>query len=219
MEGRLSIPFCGVDLHLLPEHAVWCTETETVWIADLHLGKEQTFRNSGFPVPDMLAGDLARLTRILEKTAAKQLIILGDLIHARSSQSSRLSETFCTWRSQYPQVEMTLIRGNHDARAGDPPESWKIQCIDSPTRFGEFTLTHYPLFTDEGPNLAGHLHPKFRMRTRAEDLKLPCFLVRRQTIVLPAFGQFIDHGCIATEPGDDIYVVAGTEVIHAKRGN
>lgn len=46
-----------------------------------------------------------------------------------------------------------------------------------------------------------------------DDLKLPCFLLRRQTLVLPAFGRFIDHGVIFPEVNGKTYVVADDEVI------
>lgn len=213
MDGRLPIRFGSVDLHLLPEHAVWCPVWATLWIADLHLGKEQTFRHSGIPIPDMLTEDLSRLTRVLNETAARHLIILGDLLHARSGHSLRLNETFAAWRRLHGQVEMTLVRGNHDRRAGDPPDEWNFQCVDAPTQFGPLQLTHHPLFDCQSFNLAGHLHPKWRGRSRAEDLKLPCFLLRRQTLVLPAFGRFIDHDVIVPKVDDEIYVVAGGEVI------
>lgn len=213
MDGHLPVHFGGVELQLLPEHAVWCPSTATVWIADLHLGKEQTFRRSGIPIPDMLMEDLSRLTRVLNKTAAKQLYILGDLLHARSGQSLRLKEIFAAWRAGHTQVEMLLVRGNHDRRAGDPPAEWNMECLDAPMKCGPFQLTHYPLFDGQSVNLAGHLHPKWRGRSRSEDLKLPCFLLRRQSLVLPAFGKFIDHGVIAPTVADEIYAVAGDDVI------
>jgi metallophosphoesterase superfamily enzyme len=108
---------------------------------------------------------------------------------------------------------MILVRGNHDRHAGDPPDGWNLKCVDAPTQSGRLTLTHHPLFDEALPSLAGHLHPKFRMRTRSEDLKCPCFLIRQQTLVLPAFGHFIDHGTIKPEPGDQIFLVAAHEVI------
>jgi DNA ligase-associated metallophosphoesterase len=216
MNGSISINFGGRQLHLLPDRAVWCNKS-TLWIADLHLGKEQTFRRSGFPVPDLLPTDLLRLTRVINVTQSKHLIILGDLLHSRSGGSDRLNSTVKEWRTGHSNIEMTLVRGNHDRHAGDPPSEWNLRCVDAPAQSGRITLTHHPLFDDASPCLAGHLHPKFKMRTRAEELKLPCFLMRRQTLVLPAFGQFIDHGVIKPEPNDDIYVIASDEVIHAKR--
>lgn len=216
MNGSISIQFGGQDLALLPHRAVWSADSGTLWIADLHLGKEQTFRRSGFPVPDLLSDDLLRLTHLLNTTDARYLIILGDLLHSRFGQSPQLIAAFREWRARHSQIEMTLVRGNHDRHAGDPSDEWNLRCVDSPARSGALTLTHYPLFDDACPSLAGHLHPKFRMRTRAEDLKLPCFLVRRKTLVLPAFGHFIDHGTIKPDRGDDIYVIATNEVIQAK---
>ncbi len=212
MDGQ-TIRFGGVDLQLLPEHAVWSPQSSTLWIADLHLGKEQTFRNAGIPIPDLLAEDLSRLTRVFTTTAAQHLYILGDLLHAREGRSPRLNETFATWRAQHASVAITLVRGNHDHRAGDPPDDWRMECVDAPTPCGPFTLTHDPLFDGKSFNLAGHLHPKWRGRSRADDLKLPCFLIRQQSLVIPAFGRFIDHGVIVPHRDDHIYAVADGAVI------
>ena len=88
-----------------------------------------------------------------------------------------------------------------------------MQCVDAPTIVGGMTLTHHPLFDGQSFNLAGHLHPKWRGVSRAEDLKLPCFLLRQNSLVLPAFGGFIDHGVIDLHGTDRIYVVADGEVI------
>lgn len=213
MDGRLTIRFGGADLHLLPEHAAWCDTSGTLWIADLHLGKEQTFRRAGIPIPDLLTQDLSRLSRVLNATAAQRLFILGDLLHARSGHSQRLNAAFATWRAKHDRVEMILVRGNHDQHAGDPPDEWHLECVEAPAQFGPYALTHHPLFNDQSSNLAGHLHPKWRGLSRAEDLKLPCFLLRKRTLVLPAFGGFIDHGVITPKAGDAIYVVAGDQVV------
>ncbi|HET6423591.1 MAG TPA: ligase-associated DNA damage response endonuclease PdeM, partial [Planctomycetaceae bacterium] len=188
--------------------AVFCPASATVWIADWHLGKEQTFRRAGIPVPDLLTRDLSQLTRVLHTTAARQLYVLGDLLHARTGQCQRLTDAVAAWRDKHQSVSMTLVRGNHDQHAGDPPTDWQFDCVNAPMPCGPLTLTHHPLFDERTFNLAGHLHPKWRGRSRAEDLKLPCFLLRRRSLVLPAFGHFIDHGVIAPQASDHIYVVA-----------
>lgn len=217
MTAEIPIFFGGEELRLLPEHGVWCPRTRTVWVADLHLGKEESFRKSGFPVPDLREDDLSRLSHMLERTSANQLVILGDLIHARSGLSTRLTEEFSNWRVQHAGIDIVLIRGNHDQHAGDPPSEWQLRCVDAPHAAGDLLQSHVPLFDNVRPNLAGHLHPKYRLRSRAEDLKFPCFLLRRQTLVLPAFGRFIDHGLIVPHVADDIYIVVEGEIIHAKR--
>lgn len=208
MEGNFTLSFGGVDLQLLPDHAVWCPALATVWVADLHLGKEQTFRRAGIPIPDLLAEDLSRLTHLLRVTAPRRLYLLGDLMHARAGRSARLDEAFTNWRQEHRSVAMTLVRGNHDQQAGDPPANWELGCVDEPVESSPFTLTHHPLFDGHTFNLAGHLHPKWRARSRADVLQLPCFLLRQRSLVLPAFGRFIDHGVIAPQAADQIVVVA-----------
>lgn len=219
MDGQCAIRLGEVELRLLPEHAVWCSATATLMVADLHLGKEQAFRTAGIPVPDLLTEDLARLGRLLTQTASRQLYILGDLLHARTGSSLRLHETFVAWRNQHPSVAMTLIRGNHDRGTGDPPPDWELICLDAPVQWRSLALTHDPLCDGKTWNVAGHLHPKWRWRSRAETIKLPCFLLRQRSLVLPAFGRFIDHGVISQQPSDVIYVVAEGAVVSVGNGS
>ena len=49
--GDLLIDVAGVHLELLADRAVWLAATRTLLIADLHLGKAQSFRRAGVPVP------------------------------------------------------------------------------------------------------------------------------------------------------------------------
>ena len=196
----------------MPDYAVWSPVTHTVFVADLHFGKEASFRVKGIPIPDVISQDLKRLDRLIQETRCQQLIILGDLLHSRSGRSSQLFERIACWRRNHQQVRMTLIRGNHDRHAGKPPENWGIICEEEPFEFHGLQLFHHPPFDDSLPSLAGHLHPKFRLEGQGERLDLPGFLLRDQTLVLPAFSTFIDHGLIPPLQDDRFYVIADQEV-------
>jgi DNA ligase-associated metallophosphoesterase len=210
--------FGGEELHLLPERAVWWPAEGTLFVADLHVGKEASFRAAGLPVPDVFVRDLARLSHLIQRLTAKRVLILGDLLHDRSAHGVRVVSAFTAWRRTMRGIHIGLIRGNHDRRAGDPPSGWNVECLDEPSARGNLQLRHRPRFEDAKPTLAGHLHPKFRMIQGPDHLRLPCFLMRRKTLVLPAFGDFIDHAVIARQPNDSVFVVAGSEVIQIADG-
>lgn len=209
----LPIEFGGCEFILLPERAMWWPDEQTLFVADLHFGKDATFRAAGIPIPCTLQRDLARLSHIIEDTEPQRVIVLGDLLHARDGRSAEVVDTVAQWRSQFTNLELMLVRGNHDRHAGDPPSSWNIDCINAPTLHKSLTLIHRPTFREATATLAGHLHPKFRLRRGADDLRLPCFLRRANTLVLPAFSGFVDHDTISPRPGDSIYVVADSNVI------
>lgn len=213
LHGSAIIRLDDFDFALLPGHALWWEAERTLFVTDLHFGKEASFRFHGIPVPDVVSQDLARLDRLIRQTQCEQLVILGDLLHARSGRSSALEEQVARWRDQHDDIDMKLIIGNHDRGAGNPPVSWRITCHEEPYLHRSLQLVHHPQFTESAPTLAGHLHPKFRLQGRGERLNLPGFLLRNQTLVLPAFCSFVDHGLIQPERTDNVFVAADEHVL------
>ncbi|MCA9108945.1 MAG: ligase-associated DNA damage response endonuclease PdeM [Planctomycetaceae bacterium] len=211
-EGALEIQLDGVALTLLADRAVWWPETESLLIADPHFGKAATFRSAGLPNPDATGNDLARLDRLLLVTSASKLIVLGDLLHNRRGISEQLVQQVAVWRAKHSHVDVELIRGNHDFASGDPPQACSMKIHSAPLTLGPLQLMHHPDWHSSQPSLAGHLHPKFRLWNRTDELRLPCFWRRNQTLVLPAFGTFVDGDLIRGEC-DQVFVIAETEVI------
>ncbi|MDT8306489.1 MAG: ligase-associated DNA damage response endonuclease PdeM, partial [Anaerolineae bacterium] len=153
----------GERLAVLGERALYWPARETLLIADPHFGKAASFRANGIPVPDgTTGGTLARLTSVLAQTAARRLICLGDLLHARAGRSEQTLATITAWREQHPDLDWLLVRGNHDRHAGDPPAAWRVRCVDQPCRQRPFVLRHEPALSDDGYVLAGHVHPAAR---------------------------------------------------------
>ena len=64
--------------------------------------------------------------------------------------------------------------------------------------------------------LAGHIHPVYVLATRFDALRLPCFVVGRERMILPSFGAFTGGHAIRPGPGDSIYVTSG-EAVHSVR--
>ncbi len=209
----------GEPLRLLPERAIYWERTDTVFIADLHLGKATTFLARGVPLPNgHTAADLQRLSDVLDRTNAEKLIILGDLVHAKQGYTPRLTETVARWRERQA-VNVTLVRGNHDRHAGDPPLEWKIRCIDGPTPGPNFVLQHEP-FPPRNPNayvLSGHLHPGVRLQGRGkQSLKVACYWFGERVGVLPAFGSFTGTAGIYAAQTDRVFAVTASAVIRVQ---
>ncbi|SFI82379.1 ligase-associated DNA damage response endonuclease PdeM [Planctomicrobium piriforme] len=197
----------GEELELLPDRAVWWPRCSTLFIADSHFGKAATFRAWSMPIPDSTAQDLERLDRLLDSTQASRLIVLGDLLHSRWGRCDQVFQEVTAWRERRAALDLVLVRGNHDRSAGRPPEEWRIESVDEPHADGPFQLRHHPHRSDV-PTLAGHLHPKIRLQAAGDMLKLPCFVLDGQQLILPAFGGFIDHGNITRQPQQRIFATA-----------
>jgi DNA ligase-associated metallophosphoesterase len=206
----------GEDVVLLVERALFWPRAATLVVADLHWGKAATFRAAGIPVPvGATSDDLARLDAALFRTCARRLIVLGDLFHARPGRiATQTLAELRRWRALRGELEIMLVRGNHDRHAGDPPDDLRINCVNAPAYVPPFVLRHEPAASDEGYTLAGHLHPGIVLAGPAlQRERLPCFWLTPRGAVLPAFGSFTGSASVVPGPEDRIFVVAEQEVI------
>ncbi len=212
----LEVRWANNLMQLLPERALHLPAQQAAIIADVHLGKAATFRAAGIPVPEAAtAATLARLDRVVQRTGCARLIVLGDLLHARSGQSAAVVDAVAAWRQRHRRLACTLVRGNHDRSAGDPPAAWEIECVEGGFQLGDFTLQHEPgERASSGPTLCGHLHPAVRLYDPAAGaLRMPCFHFQPAVAVLPAFGDFTGTRCVRPAAADRVFVVGSDAVI------
>jgi uncharacterized protein len=216
--GETHIDVAGERLLLMPERGVLWPAASTLFVADTHWGKAATFRAGGVPLPPgtTLHG-LSRLDGLLGRVRPTRLIFLGDFLHAREGRTDPVLRQLAEWRARHPTVQMLLVRGNHDRRAGDPPAEVGIRCVDPPLLERPFALAHHPLAGPEPPFLAGHLHPGVRLSGPGRQReRLACFWVTAGGVVLPAFGEFTGIAEIRPERGDRVFVTAGGSVVEVK---
>jgi DNA ligase-associated metallophosphoesterase len=189
------------------ERALVWPRAATVFVADLHLGKDQVLREAGVALPDgTLAADLARLGRIVDRHAARNLVILGDLVHGRTAPQARWIATFGAWLAARPGLAVRLVAGNHDRALPDWPTLGRLRDGEG---LGPFVLRHAPATSRRGHVLAGHLHPGVRLRDRhAPGVRLPAFWLGPARTVLPAFGDLTGLARAGAEPSDRIVACA-----------
>ena len=213
--GDLHIELEGQSVCLLPERGAFWEEQRTLLIADPHWGKAATFRASGIPVPAGTTGDgVSRLDAMVARSAPRRIAFLGDFLHAREGRSVETLAALSEWRSACREVELLLVRGNHDRHAGDPPRDLDVECVSAPYRAEPFVLAHHPVSSADGHVVAGHIHPAVRLRGSArQHLRLPCFLVGDKTTVLPAFGDFTGAAEVELGGTDRVYVVTDEAVL------
>jgi DNA ligase-associated metallophosphoesterase len=205
----------GEKLVLLPEKVAYWPAGKALFVADFHLGKAASFRRAGIPLPPGTTSDnVERLGRALDKTQAREVIFLGDFLHSAEGRAESTFKRFSTWRESRKGVRLTLVRGNHDRKAGDPPGEWQMRCVDAGERLGTFVLNHEPGPSRHGGYaLAGHIHPAVRLSGSGESLRLPCFWFGARCGVLPAFGAFTGSAEVLPRRGDQVFVVAEEEVL------
>ncbi|KGE64866.1 MULTISPECIES: ligase-associated DNA damage response endonuclease PdeM [Pseudomonas] len=204
----------GEELWLLADKAVYWPARQCLMIADAHFGKASAYRSLGQPVPQgTTTENLQRLDRLLSALACTQVIFLGDFLHGPGSHASGTLGALRSWRALNPDLPMTLIRGNHDKRAGDPPEDLRIDVVAEPLLMGPFALQHEPDAHPSHHVLAGHVHPVYRLRGKGrQSLRLPCFMIGARVSLLPAFGAFTGGHAMQQDNDRRIYVIGDHEV-------
>ncbi len=209
-----SVAVAGTQLVLLPSGAAFLPEEGALLVADAHFGKALSFRRLGVPVPEATTGQtLDALSADVGATGARRLVFLGDFLHSARSQSAVLHDALRAWRRAHPALLLTLVRGNHDDRAGDPPADLGIEGVAEPWRLGPFALKHHPGPVPGAYVLAGHWHPCVRLRGRGhERLRLPCFWLGAGVGILPAYGAFTGMHPVDPRPGDRFFAIAGHTV-------
>ncbi|KQV80366.1 DEAD/DEAH box helicase [Massilia sp. Root351] len=220
-EGACAVELAGEQVLLLPQKALYWPRMRLLAVADIHFGKAASFRALGVPVPrGTTTENLALLDLLLAAHDVAHVMFLGDFLHARSAHAPATLAVLSEWRTRRPALRLTLVRGNHDLRAGDPPPQLGIELVDEPHWLAPFAFCHHPELAEPaapGYVLAGHVHPVFHLAARGDALRLPCFLIGEQRAVLPSFGAFTGGHAVRPAAGERVFLVAGDMVLaHAK---
>lgn len=215
------------SLQLLPGRAAFVPATQTLLLADVHLGKAATFRRAGIPVPEGSAQrDLARLERLVADHAARRVLVLGDLLHARSGCTEVVIEEFRACRARIA-AEVILVLGNHDRGLAKSPAALAdrlgidacVAALDEPP----FRFVHEPASSVAAPHragitVAGHLHPTVSIRGPGGDrLADRCFVADESVVVLPAFGSFTGGHRVEPTAGTRLWIARDDGVVEVTR--
>lgn len=217
----LEIQLAGIQLQLLPDRAIYLEKFKTLLVSDVHLGKSETFQSRGIPIPNQVnQGSLDRLQTLCQTFQPEQLIVLGDLFHSRFALVDELLEHWSEFM-QTIHIPVRLVVGNHDRGLISRLEKWAIDCIPEILQQGNLILSHEPAPQDGCLNICGHIHPCVRIKTRLDNLRLPCFYLKQseEVLILPSFGEFTGGYEMPLNPGIVAYVPVENTVIPFKGTN
>jgi len=205
-EGRwVDADIAGEAMWLLASRALYWVRERRLFLSDLHLGKADVFRRAGIGLPrGGTAGDLARLSECIAITGAREVCILGDVVHGAVHDSAWRSE-FEAWRLAHPGVTVSALVGNHDrALAG---AGLGIDLLGEAHDCGPFALRHEPAVVRGLHVLSGHLHPCMPVPGLGPR-RWPVFWLQRDTTVLPAFSEFTGGCLVDAHRGDGLVLCA-----------
>ncbi|WP_299122668.1 ligase-associated DNA damage response endonuclease PdeM [uncultured Winogradskyella sp.] len=176
-------------LSLTNQRAIHWKRKEALILSDVHIGKTAHFRKHGIPMPDgILQNDLERLKALIIHFKVKQLLIVGDLFHAEVNADMT---TFKLWIEQFEDLKIVLIKGNHDRLSKQLLKDFKIE-VETELQILPFVFVHEH---DDSHNnsftISGHTHPGISIKGKGKQrLKLPCYQLSSNQIILPAFSLF-----------------------------
>ena len=208
MADAADLHWQGHQLQLLGGKAIWDPARRTLLLADLHLGKAETFQAHGIALPS--DGDLETLNALIALAAqwpCEQVIVLGDLVHSRLGLTAELRQKL-TALPELLGCRLRLIGGNHDRG------SWIAGLQQEPSQaLGPWWLSHEPEPRQGLLNLCGHLHPVALVGRGNNRLRLPCFSLdaQLQRLALPSFGCLT--GGHPAAQGEHLWLVADGAVV------
>ncbi len=212
----LSLNFLDQTLLLFPQKAIFWLQQKTLIVADVHLGKVGHFRKAGIAIPrSMEQEDLAVLSDLIREYHPSKIIFLGDLFH---SDMNNDWDWFVLWRDQFKEVELILVRGNHDILNENVYRKLNFQ-IHKTLVSGPFLFIHERVETsgtepDQLYIISGHIHPGVRLSGKGrQSLTLPCFHFGKHGAVMPAFGKFTGRVCLKYKESDLVFGILKHAVV------
>lgn len=229
--GVARICRAGETIELRADRTARLAEHDVLLAADLHIGKAVAFAASGLAVPTgSLEQDLERLASAARETAARRLLILGDLLHHRRGTVDAVVEQVRRWRASVA-AEVIVVPGNHDHDLDELAVRWNMMVEQREVTVGPFRLRHRAggapaggghgntggaspaTGAGAGFEIIGHMHPVVRLRDGGDDLRLRCFIEEDGRLTLPAFSSFAGGAEVALGSPRRIWAIAGDRVL------
>ncbi|HLX92818.1 MAG TPA: ligase-associated DNA damage response endonuclease PdeM [Puia sp.] len=211
MQSPVPLTVQKQHLWLSAERSVFWEEESALIVSDLHFGKTGHFRKSGIAVPQaVFKEDIQRLVSQIQYYRPKHLIVVGDFFHSKANKELDL---FRKWRTDFTEIEIHLIKGNHDILENDWYDTCAIKLIEETMDLRGFTFIHdiscSTKINERSASyfFSGHIHPGIRISGAGrQTLCFPCFYFGEAYAVLPAFSRFT--GIAIIEPKEDEQVFA-----------
>lgn len=182
------LDFGNQQLTLIHDRALYWESHQTLFVADIHLGKAAHFRKHGIALPTQITThDLERINRLIRVFGPRHVVIVGDLVHAQFNREVALWKDLT---AGFPSTDFTLVKGNHDRYTESHRDQLGILKVVDELYLENLGFVHQG--SSAAPfTISGHLHPGVRIKTKTnKNLRLPCFIVTDNLLILPAFSKF-----------------------------
>jgi DNA ligase-associated metallophosphoesterase len=172
-EARLTLTLDDEVLQLLPERALlW---RDSLIFGDVHLGRAESLQAEGVAIPgEAGASDFARIADLIQRHHPREILILGDLIHQRTSWTDQLKRGLWVLLEAHPECRWKLLIGNHDRGSLTHLREFRIEFYENDLEIRPFVFAHghHP---SERFRIEGHAHPSVTLRNGPLTMRFPCF--------------------------------------------
>jgi DNA ligase-associated metallophosphoesterase len=215
MQAPVSHKLFKQQLWLSAHRCVFWEEAKTLIVSDLHFGKTGHFRKSGIAVPQAVyKEDLQRLVHLLQYFQPQKLVVVGDLFH---SHENKELELFRRWRHDFSELEIHLVKGNHDILHHNWYRQCDIHVTPEELEMDCFRFRHdmnAPSISGNHYFFSGHIHPGVRIRGAAkQSLSFPCFYFATGFCVLPAFSKFTGMALVWPADHENIFAIVNNHIV------
>lgn len=197
-------------LHPL-KYVFWPLESALI-LSDLHVGKSAHFRKNGIPIPSCTqTKDFQNLHNAFLHYQPKKLIIVGDLIHAGHNTDV---DEFKSLLSNHPQMEVILVKGNHDRLSHSKLSELGIHSIYDQYTLNGIVFTHEMIPDLDQYQISGHFHVGVEIQLPTKNkIRLPAFYISEKNLLLPAFCSFTGLDTRNHINSKNIYAIYKNEIL------
>lgn len=166
----------------LPHGLLYLERAQTLVAADVHFAYEEVI-GAALPLWSTEQSVL-KLLRTVEETQARELVLLGDVIHGSRMSDGAARTVGGALERLRARCEVTVIAGNHEGRSRGVAVLGET--FERVERDG-WLLVHGDEPVAAAKIIVGHLHPSIPL---GGDHSMPAFLATPQAIVVPALTPY-----------------------------
>ncbi|MEM6886406.1 MAG: ligase-associated DNA damage response endonuclease PdeM [Verrucomicrobiota bacterium] len=186
----LEFHFADQQFVALPSGGLWMPEPKTLVVADLHLGKGQSFARQGHLLPPYDdRATLQQLAADVEEYQPERVWLLGDSFHRSDSPEIVEGDVWEQLKQLASGCEWVWVTGNHDAKSFEASAKSYPGVVLPEWEESGIYYTHEPI-SGGAHNIFGHFHPKVRVQLQGRRLSGKCFLLSEQLLLCPAYGAY-----------------------------
>ncbi len=192
-------------IKITKDFAVFIPNKKIAIVADLHIGYEGVLRREGAMIPSYQKEILIeRLERIISRYKPKLLIVNGDFKHEFGKNlRQEWNEAGEILNFLSKKTKVLLIRGNHDNFLKTIASKYNVPVLEE-FEINGIKIVHGHKEAKGKRIIMGHEHPSLHLRDKVGALvKLPCFMVSKKIIVIPALSPLATGTDISSATNED----------------